>query len=174
MHNHRSILSIKPEFRTRRTHLRFLRRKKSSFSLDREEKSLRLINLRSRFRLVQVVLRENKELVIGPGITLVPQLFSLPLLVISFTSNCDSVENNKLRYVLITSYFVSFTPQLISFLLYVLPSSFYSNEWNATSIGKWINRNKSIDLLRKRQAQSVSINSRFPATTAPVGSSNDT
>jgi hypothetical protein len=84
------------------------------------------------------VLIDNKELVIGPGITLIPQLFSLPLFIISFTLYCQNLENSWVRYLLIVSYFTSFIPQLISFMLYVLPSSFYSKEWRATKIGRWL------------------------------------
>ncbi|UJR18322.1 hypothetical protein I4U23_005224 [Adineta vaga] len=84
------------------------------------------------------LLNENKESVIGPGITLVPQLFSLPLFIIPFTLYCQNLENSWIRYLLIVSYFFSFLPQLTSFLLYVLPSSFYSTEWYATSIGRWV------------------------------------
>jgi hypothetical protein len=84
------------------------------------------------------VLSDNKELVIGPGITVVPQLFSLPLFIISFTLYCQTLENSWVRYLLIVSYFTSFIPQMISFVLYVLPSSFYSTEWHATKIGQWI------------------------------------
>jgi hypothetical protein len=94
------------------------------------------ISSRMNFRLVWNVLCEHKELVIGPGITLVPQLFSLPLFIISFTLYCQNLENSWVRYLLIVSYFTSFIPQLISFMLYVLPSTFYSTQWRATVIGQ--------------------------------------
>jgi hypothetical protein len=83
-----------------------------------------------------LVLSENKELVIGPSITLVPQLFSLPLFVISFTLYCRNLETSWVRYLLISSYFTSFIPQTISFMLYVFPSSFYSSEWHATKMSQ--------------------------------------
>jgi hypothetical protein len=91
---------------------------------------------------VHEVLRENKELVIGPGITLIPQLFSLPLFAVSFTLDCQNLENSRRRYLLIALYFTSFIPQLISFFLYVSPSSFYSKEWRSTTIGGWTARLK--------------------------------
>ena len=97
------------------------------------------MNLQGRVRFVLSVLNENKELVIGPGITLIPQLFSLPLFISSFTLNCQNIENNWLRHLLITSYWISFTPQLISFFLYVTPSSLYSDEWRKTKVARWIN-----------------------------------
>jgi hypothetical protein len=101
-------------------------------------KESRLTKFRARLRLVLNVLSENKELIIGPGITLVPQLFSLPLFVISFTLYCQNLESSWVRYLLITSYFTSFIPQLTSFMLYVLPSSFYSTEWQNTKINQWM------------------------------------
>jgi hypothetical protein len=97
-----------------------------------------LITFRTHLCLVFEVLRENKELIIGPGITLVPQLFSLPLFVISFTLYCQNLESSQVRYLLIASYFTSFIPQLISFMLYILPSSFYSTQWHSTKMSKWI------------------------------------
>ncbi len=103
------------------------------------------MNFQTRIRLIMEVLSENKELVIGPGITLVPQLFSLPLFIISFTLFCQNLESSWVRYLLIASYFTSFIPQLISFMLYILPSSFYSGEWHRTKISRWIS-----DFLRFR------------------------
>lgn len=97
-----------------------------------------LNNFRVQRRLIFEVLNENKELVIGPGITLVPQLFSLPLFVISFILYCQNLESSWVRYLLIASYVTSFIPQMISFMLYILPSSFYSTEWHHTKIGRWV------------------------------------
>ena len=98
-----------------------------------------LMNLRQRIRFILSVLNENKELVIGPGITLIPQLFSLPLFIFSFTFNCRNIENSWLRYLLIASYWASFTPQLTSFFLYIYPSSFYFNEWRKTKTRQSMN-----------------------------------
>ena len=91
-----------------------------------------------RLRFVANVLNENKELVIGPAITLVPQLFSLPLFLVTFILDCQNLENSWLRYLLIISYLISFLPQSTSFLLYILPSSFYSDQWRRTKMGKWV------------------------------------
>ncbi|CAF1582207.1 unnamed protein product [Adineta ricciae] len=97
-----------------------------------------LVNYRNYLQFVFNVLSDNKELIIGPSITLVPQLFSLPLFIISFTLYCQNLENSQMRYLLIVSYFTSFIPQIISFMLYIFPSSFYSTEWHATRIGRSI------------------------------------
>jgi hypothetical protein len=97
------------------------------------------IVLRARVRLIFDVLIEKREFIVGPAITLVPQLFSLPLFLSSFIFNCHNFENSWLRYFLIVSYWISFTPQWTSFFLYISPSSFYSNEWRKTKIGRWMN-----------------------------------
>jgi hypothetical protein len=101
-----------------------------------ETRQTRLTRFRTRFHLICDVLSENKELVIGPGITLVPQLFSLLLFVISFTLYCRNLETSWVRYLLISSYFTSLIPQMISFMLYIFPSSFYSLDWHATKMSQ--------------------------------------
>ena len=97
-----------------------------------------LMNIRRRLHLIVDVLRENQEFVIGPAITLVPQLFSLPLFISSFLFNCRNLEESWLRYFLIVSYWISLTPQWTSFFLYISPSSFYSSEWHKTNLGRRI------------------------------------
>ena len=98
------------------------------------------MNIRARVGLIFDVLRENQEFVIGPSITLVPQLFSMPLFISSFIFNCQNLEESWLRHFLIVSYWISFTPQWTSFFLYISPSSFYSNEWRQTNVGRWITK----------------------------------
>lgn len=90
------------------------------------------------FRLLITVLMENKELVVAPAFTLVPQLFSLPFLVASLILQCQNFHNNNLRYVLIVSYFTKFVPQLTSFLFYIYPSSFYFKQWQCSTISNWM------------------------------------
>jgi intracellular septation protein A len=100
------------------------------------------MNMRDRLRLVVDVLSENKEFVLGPAITLVPQLFSLPLFISSFILDCQNLEDSWLRHFLIVSYWISFTPQWTSFFLYIVPSSLYSQEWRQTSLGRWVNNRR--------------------------------
>ena len=84
------------------------------------------------------MLAENKELVVGPALTLIPQLFSLPYFVASLMARCQNLQESGLRYLLMISYFTTYIPQLMSFVLYISPSSFYSQEWQATDVGKWV------------------------------------
>jgi hypothetical protein len=91
--------------------------------------------------LFRDVLYKNKEIIARPTIALVPSifsLFSLPLIIIAFSLACQHLENNPLRYLLLTFYFITFIPQVFTFLLYIFPSSFYWKEWQATAIAKRI------------------------------------
>ena len=110
------------------------------FHLDGQIHRSTLNKIRRRLRLALDVLSEKKELVIGPAITLVPQLFSLPLFISAFILDCQNLDNSWLRYFLIVSYWLSFTPQWTSFFLHIFPSSFYSNEWRRTTLGRRIHQ----------------------------------
>ena len=120
---------------------------KKKMNTRRTQKSQRM-NFVERIRFILNVLNENRELVIGPGLTLIPQLFSLPLFISSFTLDCQNIENSWIRYLLIISYWTSFTPQMISFFLYISPSSFYSDEWRKTKL-----RQQITSLLQRRQSE---------------------
>lgn len=94
-----------------------------------------------RQNLFRGVLNENKEILTRPLITVVPSmfsLFSLPMLIVGFSLGCQVSENSSIRYLLIASYFLTFVPQMATFLLYIYPSSFYRREWQATSLSKRI------------------------------------
>lgn len=95
---------------------------------------------RNRLLLLWDVLCENKELLIGPALTLIPQLFSLPIFISSAAFVCRSIETTSLRYLIIVSWAASFIPQLTTFFLYISPSSFYKREWHATELSKWLHR----------------------------------
>ena len=105
-------------------------------SLDVPAHQSRIMILWSRLQLLRTVLIENKELVIGPAFTLVPQLFSLPYFIASQILQCRNLQQPVLRHLLTLSYFTTFIPPLISFRLYISPSTFYSQEWQATNVAK--------------------------------------
>ena len=119
----------------------------------------------TRFHLLREVLAENKELVIGPAFTLVPQLFSLPLFIASLLLVCQTIETNPIRYLLIISYFTSFIPQVISFSLYISPSSLYSQEWQMTAIRRHLARIKGMGRLNQTTHNRHST-TFFPSSTA--------
>jgi hypothetical protein len=105
--------------------------------LDDEIIELPSVKQKNRLLFLRDVLIENKELILGPGITLIPQLFSLPLQITSIAFACQDIETNSIRYLLIISYLTSFIPQLTSFFLYISPSSFYIQEWRLTKLCEW-------------------------------------
>ena len=118
----------------------YITRRLRCFCIDRQNNELALTRVGYRFQFILHVLNQNKELVIGPAITLVPQLFSVPLFLATFILNCQHLETSPVRYLLMFSYLVSFVPQSISFLLYISTSSFYSKEWHNTRMCLWMNR----------------------------------
>ena len=113
---------------------------KSKMKLRRRN-SANADEIRDRRDVLRDVLNENKELIARPAVTLVPSIFSLftlPLFIIGFSLQCQNLEKNPLRYLLIVFYFITFIPQMITFILYIYPSSFYWKEWQATTIYKWL------------------------------------
>jgi len=103
--------------------------------------NIKIKETRYRLNLLRDVLNDNKEMISRPTITLLPSifsLFSLPLFITSFLLGCRNIENSPIRYALIVFYFLSFIPQIITFFLYVYPSSLFFNEWRLTRIGQWI------------------------------------
>lgn len=62
----------------------------------------------------------HKQLVISPIILLI---LSLPRLIISLASGCVDVSNNPWLYL--CAYFISFTPSILVFVVFVFPSKLY-------------------------------------------------
>jgi hypothetical protein len=83
---------------------------------------------------------KNKDLIMAPLATMVPQLFSLPQLIISFSLSCQEFKIGWQRYLLIISYFILYLPQVLSYKLYVSPSSFYKEEFHATKLNQRISQ----------------------------------
>jgi hypothetical protein len=67
-------------------------------------------------------LSEHKQLVISPLILLV---LSLPRLIISLLSGC--VDVSRYPWLFLFGYFISFTPSMLIFVVFVLPSKLYRN-----------------------------------------------
>ena len=94
------------------------------------------------------VLNENREMITRPAVTLIPSLFSLfslSFFIISFSLGCQNLDANPLRYLLLTFYFLTFLPQMLMFVLYIYPSSFYWKQWQSTTISQ------HLTALRQRQ-----------------------
>jgi hypothetical protein len=95
-------------------------------------------NERSIFRVYIDLLMKSKELILAPLVTMLPQLFSLPQFILSFSLACQEFNVNWQRYLLIISYFITYLPQVLSFKLYVSPSTLYKGEFYATKLNKKI------------------------------------
>ncbi len=68
----------------------------------------------------------------------------LPQAILSFSYACSKLTEPWQRYTLLTTYFLSYLPQSLGFILYVLPSTAFSDEFRQTVVGK--------RLLRREQA----------------------
>jgi len=74
---------------------------------------------------------EHKQLVISPVILLV---LSLPRLIISLLSGCTEASANLWLYLF--TYFISFTPSMLVFVVFVLPSALYRKQFTQT-LNSW-------------------------------------
>ncbi|CAF1097076.1 unnamed protein product [Adineta steineri] len=69
---------------------------------------------------VQEQLREHKQLIISPIVLLI---LSIPRLIISLLPGCAKTSENLWLYL--GAYFISFTPSMLIFLIFVFPSEMY-------------------------------------------------
>jgi hypothetical protein len=84
--------------------------------------------------------KAQKEQYITPLIII---LNVLPQAILSFTYACTELKQAWQRYMFLTTYFLSYLPQILGFILYVIPSTAYKNEFQQTLIGKrLIKKNK--------------------------------
>jgi len=97
-------------------------------------------NMRLTMRTYVNLFSENKELILAPLVTMLPQLFALPQFILSFSLACQEFNINWQRYLLIISYFITYLPQVLSYKLYISPSSFYKDEFHATKLYKTVVR----------------------------------
>jgi hypothetical protein len=77
-------------------------------------------------------------------------LSSLPLSILSFSYACTELKQPWQRYTLLTTYFLSYLPQMLGFILYVLPSTTFSEEFRQTIIGKRLLRQPRALTVRQR------------------------
>ncbi len=106
-------------------------------------------NMRLTMRTYVNLFCENKELILAPLVTMLPQIFALPQFILSFSLACQEFNVNWQRYLLIISYFITYLPQVLSYKLYISPSSFYKNEFHATELYKRVVRWRAL-LSRRR------------------------
>ena len=65
-------------------------------------------------------IQQHKNLLIGPCVLII---LAIPRLIISFTSGC--LESASGSWLFLVGYFISLIPSLLTFILFVLPSSTY-------------------------------------------------
>ncbi|CAF0816835.1 unnamed protein product [Adineta steineri] len=70
---------------------------------------------------------EHKQLLISPIILLI---LSLPRLIMSMLSECVNPSNHRLLFIF--GYFISFTPSMLIFIVFVLPSELYRKRFQET------------------------------------------
>lgn len=92
----------------------------------------------------------QKELYITPGST---ALSSLSQIILSFSFACTELSVWQ-RHTLLVTCFLSYAPQILGFVLFVLPSSTYMKEFRETTLSKtflfrWILRNKKLPAVVK-------------------------
>jgi hypothetical protein len=78
-------------------------------------------------------IKANKESFLTPLIIL---LSALPQAILAFSFACSELKESWKRYGLLSAYIFSYTPQLLGFILFVLPSTLYTTEFYETSIAK--------------------------------------
>jgi hypothetical protein len=76
-------------------------------------------------------LSEHKQLVISPAILLV---LSLPRVITSLVSGC--VDASRYPWLYLCGYFISFTPSMFIFVVFVLPSELYKKKFRE-SLQNW-------------------------------------
>lgn len=77
---------------------------------------------------------KQKQLYLIPTIII---FSSIPQVILSFTYQCEELQHSWQRHLFLTAYLFSNVPQALGFILYVLPSSTYRQEFSMTVIGKW-------------------------------------
>jgi hypothetical protein len=65
---------------------------------------------------------------------------ALPQFIISFSLACTQFNTKWIRYLLIIAYFLSYIPQVLTFHLYVQPSTFFLMEFYSTKTGRLFKR----------------------------------
>jgi hypothetical protein len=78
--------------------------------------------------------KSQKELYITPSVII---LSGLPQTIFSFSFSCLVLVSWQ-QHALLIAYFLSFAPQLLGFVLFVLPSTNYMKEFRATNLLKTI------------------------------------
>jgi hypothetical protein len=100
--------------------------------------------------LFKKLFKSQKEQYITPIIIV---LSSLPQAILSFSYACSELKQSWQRYTLLTAYFLSYLPQMLGFILYVLPSTTYSAEFRQTVVGRRLMRQQRTPTTRQNNTK---------------------
>ncbi len=87
--------------------------------------------------ILQKQFQSQKDLYITPVIIV---LSGLPQIIFSFSFACTPLNQKWRQHALLAAYCLAYLPQILGFLLFVLPSTTYKNEFMQTNIGIFLNR----------------------------------
>jgi hypothetical protein len=74
----------------------------------------------------------QKELYVTPAIIILSALLQA---IVTFSFACKALTDGQ-RHTLLGAYLLSYAPQVLGFIFYVLPSTSYKKEFDETSLGK--------------------------------------
>jgi len=94
--------------------------------------------------------RTQKEHYITPIIIV---FSALPQAILSFSYACTELKQSWQRYTLLSAYFLSYLPQMLGFLLHVLPSTVFSQEFYKTKLGSKFPKAKARTQTQKKLAK---------------------
>ncbi len=116
-------------------------------------------NQQTFMNLFKKQLKTQKEQYVTPMIII---FSSLPQAILSFSYACTELKQSWQRYTLLITYLLSYLPQMLGFILYVLSSTTFSQEFRQTMIGKRL-------FGRRRQQQVLTTTSRKRNTEMKTG-----
>jgi hypothetical protein len=102
---------------------------------------------KTRLQVLREQLVKQKELFTPPLAIIVS---ALPQFIVSFSFACTELNVAWQRYILTIAYFMSYLPQILTYLLYIQPSTFYKSEFHLTSISKILNSHLQQTKLKSR------------------------
>ena len=92
----------------------------------------RLVGQRKSFRqILSEQVHKHKDQYLVPTIIIIS---ALPQMILTFSFACTELSTT-VRHLLLFAYLLSYTPQILGFLLFVLPSTVCKSKFQETSVG---------------------------------------
>jgi hypothetical protein len=109
--------------------------------------------------------RSQKEQYVTPMIIV---FSALPQAILSFTYACSELKQLWQRYTLLTAYFLSYLPQMLGFIVHVLPSTTFATEFRQTIVGKNLRRQQQRLTVTQRNIEMKTRSLKQPAPTVAL------